>query len=168
MIYPAAMHSARIFLKFILHSTFLYLIHICFTGQPIAVKMHYLIQIAAGFIVSFIVGMTWYSPMLFGKLWWQLQFPGKPFGKLNMRYSPYPFTMISVIAHSSLITFMVNTFNLEIAKAMLFVSVFLLFHLAVSVPHYVFPGFPLLLLVMNTAYDVSQSLAATVVIVLLK
>jgi len=130
--------------------------------------MHYLVQIVAGFIVSFIVGMVWYSPMLFGKLWWQLQFPGKPFGVLHTRYSPYPFTMISVIAQSSLITFMVNTFNLEITKAALFMSVFLLFHLAVSVPHYVFPGFPLLLLILNTAYDISQSLAATVAIVLLK
>ena len=131
--------------------------------------MHYLIQIAAGFIVSFIVGMTWYSPVLFGRLWWQLQFPGKYFGEnLDGRYSPYPFTMISVVIQSSLITFMVNTFHLEITMAALLIFVFLLFHFAVSVPHYVFPRSPLLLLVLNTAYDVFQSLAATIAIVLLK
>ena len=131
--------------------------------------MHYLVQIVAGFIVSFIVGMTWYSPVLFGRLWWQLQFPGTQFGEnLDGRYSPYPFTMISVIIQSSLITFIVNTFHLEITKAALFMSVFLLFHFAVSVPHYVFPRSPLLLLVLNTAYDVFQSLAATIAIVLLK
>ena len=130
--------------------------------------MHYLVQIAAGVIVSFIVGMIWYSPMLFGKLWWQLEFPGKQFGDMDRRYSPYPFTLISVTMQSALITFMVNTFHLEVTKAVLFVSVFLLFHFAVSVPHYVFPGSPLLLMILNTAYDFSQSLAACVVIVMLK
>lgn len=130
--------------------------------------MHYLVQIAAGVIVSFIVGMLWYSPMLFGKLWWQLEFPGKRFGDMDQRYSPYPFTVVSVTIQSALITFMVNTFHLEITKAVLFVTVFLLFHFAASIPHYVFPGSPLLLMILNTAYDVSQSLAASVVIVLLK
>ena len=128
-----------------------------------------LIQIVAGFVASFIVGMAWYSPVLFGRLWWQLQFPGKQFGEnLDGRYSPYPFTVISVIIQSTLISFLVNTFHLEITNASLLVSIFLLFHFAVSVPHYVFPRSPLLLLVLNTAYDVFQSLAATIVIVLLK
>lgn len=128
-----------------------------------------LVQIAAGFIVSFVVGMTWYSPLLFGKLWWQLEFPGKKFGdNLNRKYSPFLFTIISVLIQSTLITFVVNTFHLEIVKASLFVSIFLLFHFAASVPHYVFPNFPLLLMVLNIAYDVCQSLAATAVIVLLK
>jgi len=130
--------------------------------------MHYIVQIVAGFFASFFVGMLWYSPTLFGKLWWRLQFPGKPFGDLKTNYSPYPFTMISVATHSCLMTYLVNTFRPEIMAAMLFVSVFLLFHTAVSVPHYVFPGHPILLLVLNTAYDVCQSLAATAVIVLLK
>lgn len=75
--------------------------------------------------------------------------------------------MISVTIQASLITFIVNTFHLELTKAVLFVAVFLLFHFAVSVPHYVFPGLPLLLLILNTAYDVFQALAATTVIVLL-
>lgn len=131
--------------------------------------MHYMIQIVAGVVVSFAVGMLWYSPMLFGKLWWQLQFPGKPFGEnLGRKYSPYPFTVISVTIQSALMTFLVNTFKLELAKAAVFVSVFLLFHFATSVPHYAFPGSPLLLLVLNTTYDVSQSLAASAIIVLLK
>ena len=131
--------------------------------------MHHLIQIAAGFITSFIVGMVWYSSVLFGKLWWQLEFPGKQFGEsLEGKYSPYPFTTISVAIQSSLITFMVNTFHLEITKGVLFMSVFLLFHFATSVPHHVFPRSPLLLMVLNTAYDVIQTLAVTVLVVLLK
>ena len=130
--------------------------------------MHYAVQAVAGFFASFFVGMLWYSPTLFGRLWWKLQFPGKPFGDLKIGYSPYPFTMIGVAIHSCLVTYFVNTFKLEMMGAMLLVSMFLLFHTAVSVPHYVFPGFPLLLLVLNTAYDVCHSLAATAVIVLLK
>ena len=131
--------------------------------------MHYLIQIAAGFITSFIVGWVWYSPGLFGKLWWQLEFPSKRFGEgLEGKYSPYPFTTISVAMQSSLITFMVNTFHLEITKAVLFMSVFLLFHFATSVPHYVFPRSPLLLMVLNTGYDITQSLAVIAVVVLLR
>ena len=131
-------------------------------------KIHYLVQIAAGVVVSFVVGMLWYSPILYGKLWWQLEFPSKQFGEMDRRYSPYPFTVLSVTIQCALITFMVNTFHLEITNAVLFVSVFLLFHFTASVPHYVFPGSPLLLMILNTAYDVTQSLAASVVIVLLK
>ena len=131
--------------------------------------MHYLIQIAAGVIASFAVGMLWYSAMIFGRLWWTLVFPGKRFGEgLDRRYSPFPFLTICLIIQSALITFLVNTFNLEITKAVLLMSVFLLFHFVVSVPHYVFPNSPLLLVVLNTAYDVCLSLVASVVIVLLK
>ena len=40
-------------------------------------------QVVAGAVASFLVGMIWFSPVTFGRIWWRYQFPGKRFGEVE-------------------------------------------------------------------------------------
>lgn len=37
-------------------------------------------QVVAATLASVCVGILWYTPLLFGRLWWSVQFPGRKFG----------------------------------------------------------------------------------------
>ena len=41
------------------------------------------LQVVAGAVASFLVGMIWFSPVTFGRIWWRYQFPGKRFGEVE-------------------------------------------------------------------------------------
>jgi len=45
-----------------------------------------LVQVVAGAVASFLVGMFWYSPAMFGRVWWKYQFPGKHFGETETNW----------------------------------------------------------------------------------
>ena len=39
-----------------------------------------LLQVLAGTVASFIVGMLWFSSFCVGKMWWSYTFPDKKYG----------------------------------------------------------------------------------------
>ena len=41
------------------------------------------VQVLGGAVASFLVGMFWFSPVTFGRIWWRYQFPAKRFGEME-------------------------------------------------------------------------------------
>ena len=42
-----------------------------------------LLQVMAGSVASFVIGMMWFSPSCLGRTWWSYSFPNKKYGECD-------------------------------------------------------------------------------------
>ena len=138
-----------------------------------------LLQMIAGTIASFIVGMVWYSPFFFGHIWWRYEFPEKRFGDYeNNTDFPIYCTIAALVLQSVVLTGTVHILleivdpsvlcDLPIMGFPLGCSVVIGMVVAcASLPHYVFTGKPFPLFLVCATHDLVQIAAAICVIYLL-
>lgn len=63
-------------------------------------------------IASMMVGVLWYSEMVFGKLWWRYQFPGTVFGDTSKMRKPshcIMLTMMATLLQNGVLVLFMNT-----------------------------------------------------------
>ena len=68
-----------------------------------------LLQVLAGTFASMAVGFVWFSPGVFGRLWWKYQFPGKKFGETMSGMSPIYTTFVAMMVQNSLLVVVINS-----------------------------------------------------------
>lgn len=127
----------------------------------------FVLQVIAATFVSVCVGVIWYTPMLFGRLWWSIQFPGRKFGDGVANSTTLPFLCAaSYLLQNSAIVVLMNwmlqaTIESTAPVPLLVAVVMVTVNAAANFPHYLYGRQPIHLYAIYCGHDVVQLVAAT-------
>ncbi len=110
------------------------------------------------------VGGLWYSPRLFGRLWWHYQFPGRKFGEGGAATSclfPIVVTAVVLAVQNTILGLLINALLGRVGPCAFYSPPLCAAALAVimacaSLPHYLFAGKPLPLYLICSGHDAAQ------------
>ena len=125
-----------------------------------------LLQVLVSSFACMAVGYVWFSPGVFGRLWWQYQFPGKKFGQDVHGLSPICTTFVGMLIQNSLLVLIINSI-MEYSRHVSHPFPSLIYPVALggilsaliacaSYPHYAYGMKPFALYCICTAFDTIQ------------
>eukprot|EP00731_Ephydatia_muelleri_P016233 Em0009g657a len=130
----------------------------------------FVLQVIAATFASVCVGVLWYTPMLFGRYWWSIQFPGRKFGDgIGSNNTTLPFlSAASYLLQNSAIVVLMNWMLQAATQSttlvpLLVAVVTLTVNASANFPHYLYGRQPLRLYAIYCGHDVVQLIAATMV-----
>ncbi|XP_062516711.1 uncharacterized protein LOC134192053 [Corticium candelabrum] len=111
--------------------------------------------VLASVLAAQVIGMTWYSGVLFGKLWFRLAFPGKRMEDVDTGSKvPYVVSFIASGITALICNYLMNILAIKSLVDMLIVaSVTSSFHCALSIIHDSFQHTSFGLFLINGTYD---------------
>ena len=125
------------------------------------------LQIIAATLASVCVGVVWYTPLLFGRLWWSVQFPGRKFGDGVGSSSVQPLlSAASYLLQNSAVVVLMSWMR-ETEKSLLVplltAGVMVTVNASANFPHYLYGRQPLTLYAIYCGHDAVQLVAAVLV-----
>ena len=139
------------------------------------------IQTLGATAVSMMVGYTWYSETLFGRLWWTHQFPGIAYGDMvsikkskALTLPPFASTIVTTICQNAILAFTIGVILPLFAAhspgctglrfPLTFGAIVSGMCACVSFPHYAYARKPVVLYLIGTGHNTLQIYCAIFVI----
>ena len=133
-----------------------------------------LLQVLVSSFACMAVGYVWFSPGVFGQLWWKYQFPGKKFGQCEGSLSPIYTTFVAMLVQNSLLVVVIDSI-MEYSRQVSYPFPDLVYPVALagilsalvacaSYPHYAYSLKPFALFCICAGFDTVQLYSSAFVI----
>lgn len=128
------------------------------------------LAVLASVLAAQVLGMTWYSGVLFGKTWFKLAFPGKRMEDVDTSSkSPFVVCFIGTGIIALICNYLINILAVKsLIDMMIVAAVASSFHCALLSVHNAFQHVPVVLFLINGTYDFLVILTSCLISLLFK